>query len=213
MADALCSGCENRANLETLLDDRPLLDESNAVFDSVDHHFGTDGHCPLAQRAGWNLKLPPEELVGYFASATGGNLLRNHRELTLDLIVLRGERACIAQGPLGEQRDHSGDGERTTPDSDQEGGPGRQSRAGDKGIASGSEAYGERSDRRQIEERGRRFRAVSPRVLHAVQHCEHREQQSTDERREKNDAQDCHSLAELSGLELMSTVLTIPDTF
>ena len=75
MAGALRSGCEGRASLETLLDDRPLLNEGNAVLDPVDHDFGTNGHWSLAQRPGRNSKLPAEELVGNFASAAGGDIL------------------------------------------------------------------------------------------------------------------------------------------
>jgi hypothetical protein len=50
-------------------------------------------------------------------------------------------------------------------------------------------------------------------VLHAVQHGEYRHQQPTDERREKNYAQDRHSVEGISGLEQIPTLLMIPGIF
>jgi hypothetical protein len=50
-------------------------------------------------------------------------------------------------------------------------------------------------------------------VLNAVQHGEYCQQQPTNERREKNYAQDRHSLEHVSRLDLMRVALMIPGIF
>src|SRR6267378_5364295 len=99
MADSLCAECQDRVKLEALFDDGPLLDEANAVLDPVNHYLRTDGQRSLAQRACRNSELPAQIVVCDLTRTTGQNLLRNHCQLPLDFIALRGKTTRIAQGP------------------------------------------------------------------------------------------------------------------
>src|ERR1700693_931893 len=85
-ARSLYTGSERSKNLETLLDDSPFLDERHSVLNSVNHNIRTGRNDRCTERACGHQLVSAEMLVGDLTVSGGGNVLGDHRKLSLDLV-------------------------------------------------------------------------------------------------------------------------------
>src|SRR5688500_5432108 len=180
---------------QPLLDDCPLFDERSTVLDPVDHHFGSRRNCPGVEPTRRDADLGATVLIGNLARTGQRNFLRHDCGLTLDILVIDGGwTRQTPQRPPCQQCDHAGEHETTASKSEKKYRPWGKNGACGNQVSGGAKAGGEGRGCRQIEERGRLAGAVSlsARALDAVQHRKHGEDQSPDERDEKDDAERCY---------------------